>query len=64
MVDTNNEVKLDMNLLIMFKCPAHAADGKRKFCIFGSMRDFESKKGLKCKSLACEIRIPKEVSSD
>ncbi len=59
MVDTTNEVKLDMNLLIMFKCPAHAVENKGKFCIFGSMRDFKSKQGLKCKSLACEIKIPK-----
>ncbi len=64
MVDTNNEVRLDMDLLIMFKCPSHATKNKGMFCIFASMIDLELKKGLRCKSLACEIRIPKEKCSD
>ncbi len=63
MVDTDNEVKLDLDLLVMFRCPAYAKEGL--LCIFSSMRDIEKKTGLKCKSLPCKIRIPeKEKDSD
>ncbi len=64
MVDTGNDVKLNMDLLIMFKCPSHTAENTGLFCIFSSMRDLEKLTGLKCKTQACEIRIPKEAKSD
>lgn len=44
--------------LVMFLCPSFSKAGL--MCIFSSMRDLDSKKGLRCKSKACEIRIPLE----
>jgi hypothetical protein len=60
MVNSDNIVEMDMDMLIMFKCPSFSSSGL--MCVFASMKDNmgskDSKKGLKCRELACEIRIP------
>ncbi len=59
MVDCNNIVEMNMDMLIMFKCPAHS--GKGLLCVFSSMKDIDAKKGLRCRDTACKIRLPEKV---
>ncbi len=60
MVDCNNKVEMDMDMLVMFKCPSFEKAGL--MCVFSSMKDnVEPKKGLRCRSQACAIRLPEKA---
>ncbi len=45
--------------LVMFPCPSFSKAGL--MCVFASMQDIENKKGLRCRSEACKIRLPLET---
>lgn len=64
MVNCNDVVEIDQKLLIMFKCPSFSKAGL--MCVFASMKDRmggDRNKGLKCRSSACAIRLPKEANN-
>jgi hypothetical protein len=59
MATHNKEGVVDLNKLASFPCPSVGRSGS--MCVFASMKDIENKKGLRCKSEACQIRIPLET---
>ena len=58
MVSCDNTVEMNMDMLVMFKCPSFSKAGL--MCVFASMKDVDSKKGLRCRDKACEIRLPEK----
>ncbi len=56
MVDCNNVIAMDMNMLIMFRCPLFENEGAT--CVFARPKQGEQGDELQCRDKACEIRLP------